>query len=52
MESDAKYAKRKAKKQQEYAEHEFNLIELNDNDLNHLDDILPRKLLQYGITVN
>ena len=52
MESDAKYAKRKAKKQQEYAEHEFDLIELNDNDLNHLDDILPRKLLQYGITVN
>ena len=52
MESDAKYAKRKAKKQQEYAEHEFDLIELNNNDLNHLDDILPRKLLQYGITVN
>ena len=33
-------------------EHEFNLIELNDNDLEHLDDILPRKLLSYGITVN
>ena len=52
MESDEKYASRKAKKQKEYAEHEFNLIELNDNDLNHLDDILPRKLLSYGITVN
>ena len=52
MESDEKYASRKAKKQKEYAEHEFNLIELNDNDLNHLDDILPRKLLAYGITVN
>lgn len=52
MESDEKYAKRKAVKQKEYLDHEFNLIELNDNDLNNLDDILPRKMLQYGINVN
>ena len=52
MESDEKYAKRKAVKQKEYSDHEFNLIELNDNDLNNLDDILPRKMLQYGINVN
>ena len=52
MESDARYAKRKAVKQKEYADNEFNLIELNDKDLNHLDDILPRKMLQYGINVN
>jgi len=52
MESDEKYARRKAVKQKAYSDNEFNLIELNDDDLNHLDDILPRKLLQYGITVN
>ena len=52
MESDAKYAARKKVKQKAYSENEFNLIELNDNDLNHLDDILPRKLLQFDIRVN
>ncbi len=52
MESDEKYIKRKAIKQKEYSDNEFNLIELNDKDLNHLDDILPRKMLQYGINVN
>ena len=52
MESDDKYAKRKAIKQREYSDHEFNLIELDDNDLNNLDDVLPRKMLQYGINVN
>jgi len=52
MESDEKYARRKAVKQKTYSDNEFDLIELNDDDLNHLDDILPRKLLQYGITVN
>jgi len=52
MESDEKYAKRKAIKQQIYSANEFNLIELNDDDLNHIDDILPRKLLAFGITVN
>lgn len=52
MESDAKYARRKAVKKKAYADNEFNLIELNDDDLNHLDDILPRKLLQYNINVN
>lgn len=52
MEPDAKYACRKAVKQNPYADNEFNLIELNDDDVNHLDDILPRKLLQYNINVN
>ena len=52
MESDAKYAARKKVKQDAYSENEFNLIELNDNDLNNLDDILPRKLLQFDIRVH
>jgi DNA-binding Xre family transcriptional regulator len=52
MESDAKYSARKKVKQKAYSENELNLIELNDNDLNHLDDILPRKLLQFDIRVH
>jgi len=52
MESDAKYSARKKVKQKAYSDNEFNLIELNDNDLNHLDDILPRKLLQFDVRVN
>ena len=52
MESDEKYAARKKVKQKAYADNEFALIELNDNDLNNLDDILPRKLLRYGLRVS
>ena len=52
MESDEKYAARKKVKQKAYSDNEFNLIELNDNDLNNLDDVLPRKLLKYGLRVN
>ena len=52
LESDQKYASRKKAKQKAYVENEFNLIELNDQDLNNLDDILPRKLLKYGVSVN
>ena len=52
MESDEKYSARKKVKQKAYSENDFNLIELNDNDLNNLDDILPRKLLQYGLRIN
>ena len=51
MESDAKYARRKAVKQRAYADNDFNLIELNDADLNNLDDVLPRKLLKFDIRV-
>ena len=52
MESDQKYSARKKVKQKAYSDNEFNLIELNDSDLNHLDDILPRKLLQFDIRVH
>jgi len=52
MESNEKYAKRKAIKQQIYSDNEFNLIELNDEELTLIDDVLPRKLLRFGITVN
>lgn len=32
-----------------YEKYKFNLIELNDNDIQNLDDVLPKKLLKFGI---
>ena len=49
MESDAKYLSRKNHKKEIYAKKGFNLIELNDEDVLNLDDILPKKLLKFGI---
>ena len=50
-ENDDKYLARKKTKQDIYRKYEFNLIELNDSDIQNLDDILPRKLLKFGIQV-
>nr|WP_236692755.1 phage antirepressor KilAC domain-containing protein [Aneurinibacillus tyrosinisolvens] len=49
LENDEKYANRKDKKIQIYNKYGFNLIELNDTDIQNLDDVLPRKLLKFGI---
>lgn len=51
MEDDPKYAERKKTKIEIYKKYDFNLIELNDNDISNLDDHLPKKLLQFGIKV-
>jgi len=51
MENDPKYVDRKKKKLEIYKKYEFNLIELNDDDIANLDDNLPRKLLKYNIKV-
>lgn len=48
-EENDKYLDRKQVKQEIYKKYEFNLIELNDKDIQNLDDILPRKLLKFGI---
>ncbi len=48
-ENDPKYLNRKAKKQQIYKEHGLKLIELNEDDVKNIDDILPLKLLKYGV---
>ncbi len=50
MESDAKYRERKEKKKDIYNSYGFILIELHDKDISNLDDIMPRLLLQHGIT--
>lgn len=49
MENDPKYAERMKVKQSVYAKCGFNLIDLNDEDVHNLDDILPAKLLKYGV---
>jgi hypothetical protein len=51
IENDAKYAERKQKKKEIYAKYEIPLIELSDEDIQNLDDHLPKKLLKFGIKV-
>ncbi|WLD94468.1 glycerol kinase [Alkalihalobacillus sp. AL-G] len=48
-ENDPKYIQRKKTKLEIYQKYEFNLIELNDKDIQNLDDVLPKKLLKFGI---
>ncbi|WP_087019290.1 glycerol kinase [Thaumasiovibrio subtropicus] len=50
LENDPKYADRKKIKQDIYKKYNFNLIELNDDDVQNLDDILPRLLLKFDVT--
>jgi|WetSurMetagenome_2_1015567.scaffolds.fasta_scaffold355605_1 hypothetical protein len=51
LNEDPVYKKRKTIKKKIYEENNFKLIELDFNDLKHLDDILPKKLLQYGLKI-
>ena len=51
MENDPKYAERKKTKIEIYKKHDIPLIELTDDDIQNLDDHLPKKLLKYGIKV-
>ena len=48
-ENDQKYLARKEKKLEIYKKYGFNLIELNDKEVQNLDDILPKMLLKYGV---
>lgn len=48
-ENDEQYKRRKEEKLKIYNKYGFNLIEMNDSDIQNLDDILPRKLLKFGI---
>jgi len=48
-ENDSKYLNRKNDKISIYEKYGFNLIELNDTDVQNLDDVLPRLLLRYGV---
>ena len=48
-ENDPKYQLRKQKKIELYKKYGFNLIELQDKEVQNLDDVLPRLLLKYGV---
>jgi len=52
LENDEKYLKRKKEKLAVYKKYDFKLIELNESDIKNLDDVLPRKLLKFGIQIN
>ena len=41
------YLNRKKKKCELYRRHELNLIELTEKDIEHIDDVLPKKLRQF-----
>lgn len=49
LENDEKYLNRKIEKLRIYEKYGFNLIELVDTDIQNLDDLLPKKLLKFGI---
>ena len=49
LENDKVYLARKQTKKNIYGKYGFNLIELNDKEVQNLDDILPRLLLKYGV---
>ncbi|ATX81620.1 hypothetical protein Ga0123462_0750 [Mariprofundus ferrinatatus] len=48
-ENDSKYLNRKKEKIEIYKKYGFNLIELQDQDVQNLDDVLPRMLLKFGV---
>jgi len=48
-ENDPKYSARKQVKLEIYRKYGFNLIELNDEQVQNLDDVLPRLLLKFGV---
>lgn len=41
----------KFEKEAFYKEHGYKLLELHDEDLEHLDEVLPQRLLQFGLQV-
>lgn len=52
LEENEAYADRKKRKLEIYAENNFNLIELNDKDIETIDDVLPRKLRKFGVRID
>jgi len=49
LENNPAYLKRKQTKIEIYRKYNFSLVELNDTDIEKLDDVLPAKLLAFGI---
>ncbi len=51
LENDPAYQNRMKQKIEIYKKYDFPLIELTDKDIENIDDVLPRKLLQHKIKV-
>jgi Mn-dependent DtxR family transcriptional regulator len=49
FENNPRYLDRKKKKIKLYEKYGFNLIQLEDKEVQNLDDILPKMLLKYGV---
>jgi len=47
--NDPIYSKRKTKKLETYHRNNFELIELTDREIENLDDILTRRLMEKGV---
>ncbi len=47
--NDPKYSSRKEAKLEIYTRHELRLIQLTEQDIKNIDDILPKKLREFGI---
>ncbi|UAK86600.1 hypothetical protein K8O82_04385 [Campylobacter hominis] len=48
---DEKYLNIKQYKQQLYKQNGLNLIEIGNNEINNIDDFLPKELLKFGIKI-
>ena len=51
IEDDPKYLDRKKKKIDIYKKYEFPLIELSNSEINNLEEVLTRKLIQHKISL-
>lgn len=51
IENDPKYTRRKREKQAIYKKYQLQLIELVENDIYNLDEVLAKKLLNFGIKI-
>lgn len=48
---DEEYSKRKDKKKALYSKYGLNLVELARKDIENIDDILPKKLIKFGVKI-
>ena len=52
MEGKPEYEARKQFKRDLYSKHDFNLVEITNADIEHIDDVLPPKLLRFGVSLS
>jgi len=50
IDGDASYEARRRRKLALYRQHSLDLIEVTNEDIDRLDDVLPPKLLRFGVS--